>query len=359
MVKHIIADYNIPDLITTLDELVDKGECNKTVSHGLIQYTYSKDAQYKCNWTPELQIARGIIFDENQKLVALPFAKFFNYGENNTFFTDDEILNATCYDKLDGSLIITYFHNGEWQCNTKGSFYSEQAIWAKEYINNYIDTAGWPTHVTFLFECIYESNKIVCNYDWEGLVILGAYDNITYEEYPYLGLMLGFNLSVIRTCKVFNFYNLNEIKRYCEDISYNTEGVVLRTVDGRRAKFKGREYLLYHKTRSDFSPLSVWEALSLNKGNELRYNLPEEMWDEFDSLSISLNKAYDNVYREALDFYHNTKYLSDKELGLQLTLYKTNPIKNLVWLFRKNVDKIENRIWKLVRPNYNVIEMVN
>ena len=39
-------------------------------------------------------------------------------------------------EKLDGSLIIIFHHNGRWRTATKGSFTSSQAQWAENFLEN-------------------------------------------------------------------------------------------------------------------------------------------------------------------------------------------------------------------------------
>ena len=61
-------------------------------------------------------LARGVILDpEAKRVVASPFPKFFNVGEKA-----DSIPNLPfeTFEKLDGSLIILFYHKGEWRTSS-------------------------------------------------------------------------------------------------------------------------------------------------------------------------------------------------------------------------------------------------
>jgi RNA ligase len=66
--------------------------------------------------TPEAIECRGIAFGSDGKIVSRPLHKFFNMGEK-AWLTPDELLKrddvVAIYDKLDGSMIATSYHNGK------------------------------------------------------------------------------------------------------------------------------------------------------------------------------------------------------------------------------------------------------
>jgi tRNA splicing ligase len=74
---------------------------------GLVLVTYSKTYQYdnnKQDWEPLVKHCRGIIFDttDNYKIVALPFSKFFNYGEGDIHYPEKGARITNVFTKLDG-----------------------------------------------------------------------------------------------------------------------------------------------------------------------------------------------------------------------------------------------------------------
>ena len=89
-------------------------------------YNYSRTCQYDGMWDDITLNCRGLVLDLDGNVIAKPFPKFFNYEEH----TPEEIPNESfeVYEKMDGSLGIFFYYEGEWHMATRGSFTSEQAI---------------------------------------------------------------------------------------------------------------------------------------------------------------------------------------------------------------------------------------
>ena len=123
----------IPNLKQKLDEEFENGNVIKSQKDDLILYCYSKKCSFDRNWNDVTISARGIILTHDGEIVATPFPKFFNWGERDQTWPAESF---HVYEKLDGSLIIAFWHNGEWHTATKGSFHSEQAQWAKQRLKS-------------------------------------------------------------------------------------------------------------------------------------------------------------------------------------------------------------------------------
>ena len=94
----------------------------------LFIYNYTPRAMYEGYWTPETMACRGLIANGQDRIVARPFRKFFNVSELEVLPSEP----FGIYDKLDGSLCISYQTDGQIRLATRGSFESEQAGWANE-----------------------------------------------------------------------------------------------------------------------------------------------------------------------------------------------------------------------------------
>ncbi len=120
---------------------------------------------------------RGLILDDLGGIVARPFLKFFNFGEGGAGIPVVPLAvqqasggggkggsggsgggggEFIAYDKLDGSLGITYFYGGKAYIATRGSFVSEQAQVATRMLNELYPDAvesmvKWAGKYTFLF----------------------------------------------------------------------------------------------------------------------------------------------------------------------------------------------------------------
>lgn len=120
--------------------------------------------------------------------MALPFPKFFNHDQKqNTVSAQLDYISV----KFDGSLGICYHDplQGKWRINTRGSFTSPQSRWASEWFQKNVAQAGLDKSITYLFEIIYKENRIVVDYTFQGLVLIGAYNIYTGLELEYTHLL--------------------------------------------------------------------------------------------------------------------------------------------------------------------------
>lgn len=103
----------------------------------LVILNYSDKCAYDSYWTSITRKTRGLIYNSTTgEIVARPFEKFFNYGQETgvEFDLDAPIVGA--FDKLDGSLGILYLNpDGNIEVATRGSFVSDQALHATVWIN--------------------------------------------------------------------------------------------------------------------------------------------------------------------------------------------------------------------------------
>merc|ERR1711923_624090 len=94
----------------------------------------------------------------------------------NNFITQKDTIQIN--DKMDGSLGIIFYCDTvkHWRCATRGSFASNQAKWATEYLktNAKVYENIFVKGHTYLVEIIWSENKIIIEYDYECLVLLAA-----------------------------------------------------------------------------------------------------------------------------------------------------------------------------------------
>ncbi|MDE3023415.1 MAG: T4 RnlA family RNA ligase [Pseudomonadota bacterium] len=334
-VLHAAANINTYELIQKLNSEIELG--NVSVKYhaehpNLALYCYTKQCVYERNWNEINTLARGLIIDvELMQIIAYNYKKFFNVSENNTLIPD---LSFEAYEKLDGSLIAVWYYRDAWYCSSKGSFESDQAQWAKQWLQaNKIESNLTPG-VTYLFEAIYPENKIVIPYDYEGLVLHGIYAQ-NGEEANYDCLALNAWRLGVKLVEKYTFSSISEMLTKAKTLPFTEEGWVLRFENGYRLKVKGEEYKRIHAAVSNLTPLSVWEAFSLGKAEDMRRDLPEEFWPEFDMireiLAIKTLKLLADIETMSEKYIH----FSDKELGLQL---KTLPelVQKCIFDVRKN-----------------------
>lgn len=324
---------------------------------GLRLYCYSESCVYDRQWSDITLIARGIILDsEGKRVVGTPFPKFFNVGEGGTLVPD---LPFETFEKLDGSLIILFHHKGEWRTATKGSLSSEQAKWARNWISRY-DLSLLDKETTYLAEAIYPENRIVVHYSHAGLVLLGAYKGdgheMTYDEIHSLGERLGWKVA-----KRHSFGAVSELLALAKELPPSEEGFVIRFSNGLRLKIKGDEYCRIHRLVSRLTPLAMWEALQAGDNlEELRRQLPEEFWADFDSITAILQNQITELVANVKEEAEAVAGLSDKEVGLRLETFPET-VRRFIFPYRKSGgDLLSGRtrdlVFRTIRPDANRLE---
>ena len=270
-------------------------------------WNYTETVQYEGKWDEVTLQTRGLVTDGNGKVVAQPFKKFFNMEEGKHTATPD----FDVYDKMDGSLGILFNYEGEWVMATRGSFTSDQAVKGFEMLQKY-DYQKLHKGYTYLFEIIYDDNRIVVKYPYEDLVLLGMINTETgYEVDLYCedvdvrlkNLINNLGFKVVK--KYDGVRDYSELKGKVEQ---NSEGFVVRFSNGDRMKIKGEEYLRLHKIMTNVSTTGVWELLS-NGGdiNEFLKDVPDEFYKKVKDYADLLKYGF---YRVSEDCGKAHYYLS-------------------------------------------------
>jgi RNA ligase len=341
--------------LNIIKEYIDAGliEKNNHPVYPISIYNYSRDCQFEKKWDNITLNMRGTILDAQGNLLARTFPKFFNMEEMGS------IPNETfdVFEKMDGSLGILFHYEDEWILATKGSFTSDQALKGFEMLKSY-DYQKLHKDYTYLFEIIYEENRIVCQYDFEDLVLLGMIENKTgyevdlYEDGNDIRLKnlienIGFKI-------VKKYYGIEDYRNLKNLIDNNHEGFVLRFESRLRMKIKGDEYVRLHKLLTNFSNVDIWESLMLGKDLTL---MLEKVPDEFDSwvrntiedLKIKFKVREDRA-NEILEETITGKGLTRKEIA-EILNTQTSMNKAIIFCMLDGKDYSEI-IWKNIRPVY-------
>lgn len=260
------------------------GEVTTDTLFDLILFNYTPAAIYEGRWNFFEQISRGLIINRvTGEVVAWPFDKFFNWMEGGRK-AKGHIMSIT--EKVDGSLGILYRNPGTGKpcIATRGSFKSDQAFWATNYLQRHYDLSDLPDNLTLLFEIIYPDNRVVVDYgEREDLVLLAARDRFTGAYLPFfpdvyqLGMQFGFTLP-----KVYAFNDVTTLLELCGEIEVDQEGYVVEFSDGQRFKFKGDRYLELHKIVTGMSLKNTLHAVRDGTIDDLYKSLPEEFHGQLD-----------------------------------------------------------------------------
>lgn len=227
-------------------------------------FNYAEKAAYERVWNEVTRACRGLIVADDGQVVARPWTKFFNYGQPEAGELD---LNAPVEvtDKLDGSLGVLYPTLGGHAVATRGSFTSDQAIHATAvYRDRYQGRWDPDPQLTYLFEIVYPSNRVVCDYQGlDDLVLLGAVA-IESGKSNSPRLIAGeddWPGPVVRT-----FPHATLAAALAAPTRHGAEGLVVRYTDRRDVivKLKQPDYVAMHRVLTCTSAHTLWSYLAVN-----------------------------------------------------------------------------------------------
>lgn len=318
-------------------------------SLNLLIWNYTPMVQYSKAWDEVTLAARGLITDYYGQIIARPFTKFFNYGEYQGEIPEG---NPSVSEKMDGSLGILYKYGESIGIATRGSFESDQAKHATELLNTYIEQHGsdWiRDEITYLFEIIYPTNRIVVDYGArDELVLLAIIDTETGDDVPLWSFNHGW-----RGPEVPFVDSDNDLAKLAAYNTPNHEGFVVRFSNGLRLKVKFEEYVRLHRLLTNISSKVIWELLKDGKPiNEIIENVPDEFYDW-------VMVVHDNLRAEY-------KELKDRVLSVAGDIPDTDRKAQAAWIFANHKDisgflfniltdkSIDEQLWKTIKPQHEL-----
>lgn len=293
--------------------------------------------------------SRGTVLRDNSwHLVAQSFVRFFNLGEGSP---DDassfDWSNFRCWTKLDGSLIIMYWWDGQWLANTSGSFGLgpinshdkrswQDVVWQ---VSTLYKSKMDPT-LTYVFELCTPWNKVIRYYPDPKLVMLGAFRGsmeLDPEEARSMGEQAGAEF-----VEEHRFSSKKDIESFLADKEQKDstfEGVVIRDQHGIRYKVKSRTYLsLAHMYGNGElgRPKRILPFVMAGETSEILSYFPE-LKDEI----RNVQDVVDNEYEKLLTVWKDCYQIEDqKEFALEIK--PRTKFTGLLFQLRKELGKNQN-----------------
>lgn len=269
----------------------------------LVQLCYDQIESSKCKDHPMVRECRGIIIDTtNCAIVARPFDRFFNYGESAEEDAKFNWSSFTAQEKVDGSLMIMYNYDGEWQVATKGSpdaggnvgqeqFTFADLFWKtlNKQIPNFLKDVATPGF-TYMFELTSRYNRVVTSQiENEGtLTLIGCrrtFDGVNLPIDNYVAAYIGPQNVV----KSFPMKTIEEIKTAAAQLDPSKqEGFVLVDNKFNRIKVKSEKYVLIHHLKDSINDERIVELIKTGEDSEvfayfpdlkIRYDKIKKYWD--------------------------------------------------------------------------------
>ena len=218
-------------------------------------FNYSFDCDFA---DPVVQEARGIILDtETLEVVCWPFRKFGNHNESYADAID--WASARVQEKVDGSIIKLWYDSRKpgWQFSTNATVRAESApvesfaaLTFGDLIRRAVNFGDIPfdtldRDLTYIFELVSPSTRVVVPYDRTMLYHLGTRSNLTGRE---LDVDLG-----IRKPQMYPIRSLAECVETAVRLNRDAgdeilaEGFVVVDGNWNRVKVKSPDYIAKHR----------------------------------------------------------------------------------------------------------------
>lgn len=275
-----------------------------------------------------VQECRGLIFDANNDwaIVAHPFNKFFNHGEGHAAVIDWS--TARVQEKVDGSLMIMYHHNGSWHVGTSGTsdasgdvqgfgFTFEKLFWDTWHR---VIGSSLPeeTDYTFMWELTSPYNKVVVPHKECGLTLIGVRDRSTDQELSVTEFEDRY--PVVQSFGLQTFDELVKTFQIMDPL--HQEGYVVVDKNFAHVKVKHPGYVAIHHLKDGMCLRRLVEIVRTNELEEFLTHLPEYR-EQYDIVKIDFDKLVEGLEM----FYNSIKHIeTQKNFALQAMKSKCSGI---------------------------------
>lgn len=321
-----------------------------SVKDGVLYRVFSyRLASYSDFLLPSALECRGVMFEIAEdatpvRLAALPMNKFFNYKENPiTMNLDFHNAKQIMY-KLDGSLISTYYHNGDLCFKSKTALESDHAKGATQYILGAALTASdgislyselqilnsMGYTVNFEFTSPNYPFRIVIGYQETKLTILnirsrvdGTYITLEYAVYILNTYYDNFTDTRFITSHWVDTVTVKneEMDDFIADIDNMSgiEGFVIQLQDGMLVKLKTNWYRTLHHVKDSINSMRrLFEAVLEETTDDLRAMLCNDGFAllRITEMETKVTHIYNSIVKNVEGFYNTNKHLDRKDYAV-------------------------------------------
>lgn len=201
-------------------------------------------------WSRYAAQCRGVVIDlQRERCLVMPYEKFFQLDERDGWRradlagrTPDEIV-----EKIDGSLVSLFRHEGALRFASKGSFDSPATRAAERLASRYPLARLELDRFSHVFEVVYEGGRFPqgftsVRYEHEALYLIGMRDRVTGELAPYAEVIARARALGLPHPRRFAG-SFEEAIAACDDPRWRDAEGWIANFQGQRVKLKHRAYL--------------------------------------------------------------------------------------------------------------------
>ena len=326
--------HQIQSLQDFLPYIADKEEIKRKDENkfSIFSYMISDDDTFDSSAALE---ARGITFDQSSgEIVARPFPKFFNLGENS-YTQIDQLKNkeiVAVYDKADGSMVHPVIVDGNLQFKSKKTFDSDVAKEAQKIVENdqglYVFCFYWLENgYTPIFEYVSPLNRIVLEYEQPELRLLAVrhnkHGNFLPDEQIDVILSLfdietnyfSFNGNLIGLTYYAKQYGIESLRDHIVQ-QENMEGVVVRFEDDTLVKIKTKWYADLHRTVSFMRERDIAQMVMDETIDDVKSTIENNGFDESGVILEKIHEIENRVVQEINDISNRVEKIIEEDQEL-------------------------------------------
>lgn len=251
---------------------------------------------------------RGLIFDQNGRLVHRKLHKFFRIGETEESRLENINWSVPCriLEKLDGSLVapVVWDSTLRWATRKGLSDIADQAGAFAERQQKKQATTGYLVMINALlengwtpvFEWCSRQHPIVLDYPEDRLVLTAVRNNHTGHYLKYdamVELARKHHIECIQQTGVLN--NVAEARTFTEATAAEKtgEGYVLRFPDDRFYKVKNDWYLKLHQlVANESNEIYIWQATLKGELDAMLASVAPGLRGDVKTFSLGLERAF-------------------------------------------------------------------
>lgn len=317
--KNIPSYQDCIELVNNNDVFISKDEDINGTVITTFTYRYANYGDFQKKYARNI---RGIVFNKKTKeILALPFHKFFNYGEipNVQNIIDENGVKRITV-KADGSLIYFFMIDDKLYAKTKFNSFSVQSEYAIQIVNNnkklkeniirLIKESKTP-----LFEFVSPRNRIVIQYNKEQLIYLGSRNMIT-GDYDFRTIPDIDNIE-------YYLFNTRDIDIGISNINNisDLEGVVITLNNDDMIKIKTENYLNSHYlVNGIFNERNLASLLINDEIDDIisKFADDDNILSFIEQTKKKVLPVYNNYIYLSKLFYDNNKDLDRKDYAIKL-----------------------------------------
>jgi hypothetical protein len=305
----------------------------------LVQFNYDMIESFKNKNHPIVKECRGLILnsEDNWNVVAYPFNRFANYGED---WADEIDWNsAQVQEKIDGSLIIVYYYGYKWNAATRNSPNASgnvgnfditfcELFWQYFYAEYNMQQLN--TLLTYMFELVDPKNRVVVDYKQGNIYLVGIRGNLSNQEIPVSSVEFNCPFNTVNSFPLKSFDEIIEASKILNPLEH--EGYVVVDKFFHRVKIKSPKYVLIHHMKDGFGIRRIIDLIKLGETNEVLSYFPEylKLFKKVEDKINQFSEDYEHIYSKYKDIE------SQKEFALQVIKYGQSSV---LFSLRKGIIK--------------------